>query len=120
MVCYCLKTFQASYSVRSHFQQVENGAFNWAMMPAELRPNWKRKLHHKNSSKKIPKDVNVEETLKVLEQKEKLKKTDGTAADDDDKESENVCCILKITLKILHYEIFTEKISQFLISISLK
>lgn len=68
------------------------------MMPAELRPNWKRKLHHKNSSRKVPKDVNVEETLKALEQKEKMKKPDGTPGDDDDKESENVCVTLKITI----------------------
>lgn len=69
-------------------QQVENGAFNWAMMPAELRPNWKRKQHLKEASRKLAKDVNIEETLKALEQKEKNKKVDG--APNEDKDSENV------------------------------
>lgn len=60
------------------------------MMPAELRPNWKRKLHLKDGSRKLAKDVNIEETLKALEQKEKSKKVDGAPNDDDNKESENV------------------------------
>lgn len=60
------------------------------MMPAELRPNWKRKLNTKDGTRKIAKDVNVEETLKALEQKEKTIKVDGAPNDDDDKESE-VC-----------------------------
>ena len=71
-----------------HQQQVENGAFNWSMMPAELRPNWKRKLHTKDGSRKLAKDVNVEETLKALEQKEKTRKTGGAPNEDDDKEDE--------------------------------
>lgn len=58
------------------------------MMPAELRPNWKRKLNATGSSK-AAKVVNIEETLKALEQKEKTSKT-GTKADDE-KDSENVC-----------------------------
>ncbi|XP_055300705.1 DNA-directed RNA polymerase III subunit RPC7 [Sitodiplosis mosellana] len=68
--------------------QVENGAFNWSMMPAELRPNWKRKLNTKDGSKKLAKDVNVEETLKALEQKEKTRKANGAPNDDDDKEDD--------------------------------
>lgn len=59
-------------------------------MPAELRPNWKRKLNQKEGSRKLVKDVNIEETLKVLEQKEKSKRPGGAANDDETKESENV------------------------------
>lgn len=59
-------------------------------MPAELRPNWKRKLNQKEGSRKLVKDVNIEETLKVLEQKEKSKKPTGAPNDDENKESENV------------------------------
>lgn len=62
------------------------------MMPAELRPNWKRKYGTKDGNKKVAKDVNVEETLKALEQKEKIRKTDG-AGKDDDKGSGTVCSI---------------------------
>lgn len=60
-------------------------------MPAELKPNWKRKLMHKEQSRKLAKDVNIEETLKALEQKEKIKKPGGPQNDDENKESENVC-----------------------------
>lgn len=61
------------------------------MMPAELRPNWKRKASGKDIGRKMAKDVNVEETLKVLEQKEKNKKTGETKLDDEEtKESEAV------------------------------
>ncbi|XP_031634195.1 DNA-directed RNA polymerase III subunit RPC7 [Contarinia nasturtii] len=66
--------------------QIDNGAFNWSMMPAELRPNWKRKANSKDVNRKMARDVNVEETLKALEQKEKNKKTGRN--DDEDKESE--------------------------------
>lgn len=59
-------------------------------MPAELRPNWKRKLNQKEGSRKLVKDVNIEETLKALEQKEKIKRTAGAPNDDENKESENV------------------------------
>lgn len=38
----------------------------------------------------MAKDVNIEETLKVLEQKEKSKKVDGAPNEDENKESENV------------------------------
>lgn len=61
------------------------------MMPAELRPNWKRKFNSKDERRKRAKQVNVEETLKALEQKETSKK-DGN--DDEDKDSENVSCSL--------------------------
>lgn len=71
-------------------QQIENGAFNWSMMPAELRPNWKRKLNVKDGMRKLAKDVNVEETFMRLEQKEKTKKTDNVTNEYEDKESENV------------------------------
>lgn len=59
-------------------------------MPAELRPNWKRKLHQKEGSRKIAKDVNIEETLKVLEQKEKSKRPGGAQNEEGTKESDNV------------------------------
>lgn len=65
------------------------------MMPAELRPNWKRKLNTKDGSRKIAKDVNVEETLKALEQKEKTRKADGAPNEDEDKESE-VCLFNRV------------------------
>lgn len=39
-------------------------------MPAELKPNFKRRNTEKNVRAKVAKLVNVEETLKVLEQKE--------------------------------------------------
>lgn len=58
------------------------------MMPAELRPNWKRK--YGASGRNVAKDVNVEETLKALEQKEKVKKTENVKVEDEDKNSENV------------------------------
>lgn len=72
------------------------------MMPAELRPNWKRKQSQKEVCKKVAKDVNIEETLKMLEQKEKGKKGDGVANDDENKESENVSTVT-----------FTEKLRTF-------
>lgn len=45
-------------------------AFVWSSMPAELRPNWKRKANAAEVRQKKMKVVNVEETLKALEQKE--------------------------------------------------
>lgn len=42
----------------------------WSSMPAELRPNWKRKVNATEVRQKKMKVVNVEETLKALEQKE--------------------------------------------------
>lgn len=59
-------------------------------MPAELRPNWKRKLNQKEGARKRAKDVNIEETLKVLEQKEKTKRPGGALNDGETKESDNV------------------------------
>lgn len=61
-------------------------------MPAELKPNFKRKLTTKGVKSKVGKVVNIEETLKTLEQKEKTKKTeDGeTQNKDEEKESDNV------------------------------
>lgn len=68
----------------------ENGAFNWAHMPSELRPNWKRKLIQIEGGRKMVKDVNIEETLKALEQKEKSKRPGGAPNNDETKEGENV------------------------------
>lgn len=79
---------------------MENGPFNWSMMPAELRPNWKRKLLQKDGSRKLAKDVNIEETLNVLEQKEKSKKVDG--APNDNKESDDVSSLT--TKKLIKIE----------------
>lgn len=60
-------------------------------MPAELKPNWKRKAQAKNSSSKVRKVVDIEERLKELEQKEKNRKDDDEPqVKDGDKESENV------------------------------
>lgn len=60
-------------------------------MPAELKPNWKRKLQAKNNSSKIQKVVDIEERLKELEQKEKNRKDDDEPTiKDEDKETENV------------------------------
>lgn len=59
-------------------------------MPGELKPNWKRKLNLKEGSRKLVKDVNIEETLKALEQKEKIKKPGGVQNDDETKEGEGV------------------------------
>lgn len=60
-------------------------------MPAELKPNWKRKGQAKNASIKIQKVVDIEERLKELEQKEKyLRDDDEPAIKDEDKETENV------------------------------
>lgn len=87
-------------------QQIENGAFNWSMMPLELRPNWKRKLNIRNGPRKMAKDVNVEETLKVLEKKEENKKIGGTKRDNDDKESD-VCSKLTNVERYLFF-IFDE------------
>lgn len=61
-------------------------------MPAELRPNWKRKsTTTTDGPRKKSKVVNVDETLKVLEQKEKkLKsKTDGGIKDYPNSDNEN-------------------------------
>lgn len=91
------------------WQQIENGAFNWAMMPAELRPSWKRKSQHKDGSRKLAKDVNIEETLKVLEQKEKNKKVDGVPNQDETKESENVRYFVNICNEISCNESKTNK-----------
>lgn len=60
------------------------------MMPAELKPNWKRKFGMRDSAN-VAKDVNVEETLKVLEQKEKVKKTDNIKTEEED---ESVCILV--------------------------
>lgn len=60
-------------------------------MPAELKPNWKRKAQTKNSSSKIQKVVDIDERLKELEQKEKNRKDDDEPTiKDEDKETENV------------------------------
>lgn len=61
-------------------------------MPAELKPNWKRKAAIKENQSKVAKVVNVEETLKALEQKEiqhKRMKTDTTVIKEEEKDSEN-------------------------------
>lgn len=82
-------------------------------MPAELRPNWKRKLNQKEGSRKAAKDVNIEETLKVLEQKEKSKRPGG-APNDDETKSENVSTSRnKPNLQIL-YMVFIYFIRMFL------
>lgn len=74
-------------------------------MPAELKPNWKRKAQAKNSSSKIPKVVDIEERLKELEQKEKSRKDDDEqTAKDDDKDGENV--ILSIIPTFLEICVF--------------
>lgn len=65
-------------------------------MPAELRPNWKRKVNATEVRQKKMKVVNVEETLKALEQKEisrKNKDVDVNAVKEEtksDNENENV------------------------------
>lgn len=62
-------------------------------MPAELKPNWKRKSSAKGAtSSRTAKVVNIEETLKTLEQKEKSRKTgEGDAPNkDESKDSDNV------------------------------
>lgn len=70
---------------------MEQSAFNWSYMPAELKPNWKRKSNAKDGSSKVRKVVDIEETLKALEQKEKNRKGDGEAPiKDEDKESDGV------------------------------
>lgn len=86
-------------------QQVENGAFNWSMMPAELRPNWKRKYGARDALN-VAKDVNVEETLKALEQKEKIKKTDNIKTEDEDKNSESVSISLNCVVSKTSEEVF--------------
>ncbi|KAG4069106.1 hypothetical protein HA402_008417 [Bradysia odoriphaga] len=67
----------------------KNSDFAWERMPVELRPNWKRKKETVGARKKI-KVVNIEETLKVLEEKEKVKVPDvvekESDADDNDEE----------------------------------
>lgn len=83
------------------------GSFTWDHMPAELKPNFKRKASGKSTQPKIVKLVNVEETLKALEQKEvsskkkqleKEVKKEGTK----DSDEENVCCFV-ITLIYCFY-----------------
>lgn len=69
------------------------------MMPAELRPNWKRKLNIKDGNRKLAKDVNVEETFLRLEQKEKTKKTDNVTNEYEDKESESVSHFLILYIR---------------------
>lgn len=60
-------------------------------MPSELRPNWKRKFTGKDGHSKIIKIVNLEETLKVLEQKEKNRKgDDADATKNEDNNSDDV------------------------------
>lgn len=57
-------------------------------MPAELRPNWKRKVNAAEVRQKKMKVVNVEETLKALEQKEisrKRKENDNHAVKEETK-----------------------------------
>lgn len=57
-------------------------------MPAELRPNWKRKVNASEMRQKKIKVVNVEETLKALEQKEisrKRKEIDVSAVKEESK-----------------------------------
>lgn len=58
-------------------------------MPLELRPNWKRKKTAVGSNKKI-KVVNIEETLKVLEEKEKVKAPEAVEKESDADDNEEV------------------------------
>lgn len=69
------------------------GSFAWDHMPAELKPNFKRKLTTKNGQAKVAKLVNVEETFKALIQKEASgnKKLDMTREDQKDSDDEDVC-----------------------------
>lgn len=66
-------------------------SFTWDYMPAELRPNWKRKSNAKDEqATKVAKVVNIEETLKALEQREinsRRRKREGVQ--DESKESDN-------------------------------
>lgn len=79
---------------------MDRDAFNWAFMPSELKPNWKRKANAKDGSSKLKKVVDIEETLKVLEQKEKSRKGDDeTPIKDADKESDNVIIRKQFELK---------------------
>lgn len=84
MIESCNLVFTSNYFY--FLQQIGNGPFNWSMMPAELKPNWKRKFGMRDSAN-VAKDVNVEETLKALEQKEKITKTDNIK---NEQEDENV------------------------------
>lgn len=61
-------------------------------MPLELRPNWKRKKESVGPRKKI-KVVNIEETLKVLEEKEKVKVPEVVEKESDADDNEEVCCL---------------------------
>lgn len=81
-------------------------------MPAELKPNWKRKAQAKNNSSKIQKVVDIEERLKELEQKEKSRKDeDEPTVKDEDKETENV--IYSIIPSNIEYIVFVT--GQFLL-----
>lgn len=57
-------------------------------MPAELRPNFKRKLASKEVPPKIVKVVNIEETLKALEQEELAGRRRQEENEDKDKEEQ--------------------------------
>lgn len=58
-------------------------------MPAELKPNFKRKHAEKSVAMKTKKLVNVEETLKALEQKESSrKKKQQTTKDENNRDSD--------------------------------
>lgn len=81
-------------------------------MPAELRPNWKRKAISTDGHRKKAKTVNVEETLKALEQKEKKIKTETEPGIKDypnsDNENENV----SILAHLINQNLFNNKYSK--------
>lgn len=91
---------------------MNNGAFNWAFMPEELRPNWKRKHSSKNNANKVKKVVNIEETLKALEQKELSGKGNEDGPNKDtNKESDNVSGSMELLCRIANWFQIKKKIS---------
>lgn len=78
----------------------------WPSMPAELRPNWKRKVNAADVRQKKTKIVNVEETLKALEQKEisrKRKEIDIHAVKEEAKSDND-------EVNIFHFKIYAHQL----------
>lgn len=69
-----------------------SGDFLWNQMPADLKPNWKRKKDAATESgaKKKKINVNIEEKLKVLEEKEQGIQQEQTGVKNETDDDEEV------------------------------
>lgn len=84
--------------VLTNTKDQNSGDFNWNRLPADLRPNFKRKNDTNDEiNTKKKKFVNLEEKLKVLEEKEQTNGIKKQNVRQDTDEEEEVITLVMFT-----------------------